>query len=223
MSGKTVRRRGVKRSLLLVLALGFAMGLGSPLFSVAGRGPSAWLRALATRIDRPVGAAALAGRPLQQATPGDPPAVPTPAQDRVWRLSLRAFPDTVGKSAYACTGCDGVFSGSDAAAAASTPLEPLLVAVLDPADDTQVLWTGRLKRANASQADLSALVLLTQAPPYEVRLIDTSPRGYTLCPNSPSSVYLDQVDFDAAVGGAPDTGRNLSQEWYFWSCRIEQR
>lgn len=223
MSGKTVRQRGVTRSLLLVLALGFGMGLGSPLFAGSSRSASGWMAALASRFDRPVGAAALARLPRQQATPGDPPAVPTPVQDRVWRLSLRAFPDTVGKSAYQCTGCDGVFSGSDAAAAASAPLEPLLVAVLDPEDDTRVLWTGRLKRASASQADLSTLVLLTQPPPYELRLIDTSPRGYTLCPNSPSSVYLEQVDFDAAVGGAPDTGRNLSQEWFFWTCRSDQR
>ena len=36
-------------------------------------------------------------------------------------------------------------------AATSQPLEPLLVAVLDPTDDSRVLWTGRLKRSSAGQ------------------------------------------------------------------------
>ena len=106
--------------------------------------------------------------------------------------------------------------------AASQPLEPLLVVILDPDDDARVLWSGRLKRSSAAQLDLVNNAQLTDPPPYEVRLVDTSPHGYTLCPNSTSSLYLQQADFDAAAGGAPDSGRSLSQDWFFWSCQTER-
>lgn len=202
--------RNLRRYVALALVVGAGVGLGRAVYQVDWRA-----------VQRELAAGVVAAAPAQ-ATPGDPPAVPTPEPDRVWRLRLRAFPDTVGKGAYRCTGCDGVFSGADAMAATSQPLEPLLVAVLDPTDDSRVLWTGRLKRSSAGQLDLSNTVVLTDPPPYELRLIDTSPRGYLLCPNAPSSVFLEQADFDAAAGGAPDSGRSLSQDWTFWTCEVDQ-
>ncbi|MBK7780426.1 MAG: hypothetical protein ACH37Z_14840 [Anaerolineae bacterium] len=210
MSDSNSNWRFLRRTAAIALLVGAGAGLGRATHGLQWR-PMA----------RDFAAQVVAAAPAQ-ATPGDPPAVPTPAPDRVWRLRLRAFPDTVGKGAYLCPGCDGVFSGADAMGAASQPLEPLLVVILDPDDDARVLWSGRLKRSSGAQLDLVNNAQLTDPPPYEVRLVDTSPRGYTLCPNSTSGLYLQQADFDAAAGGAPDSGRSLSQDWFFWSCQTER-
>lgn len=211
------RTRRFRRLTAQILALGLGMALGQMNFS--------WRQAA---VDGPEdlhlpasSAVRAASQAPAQATPVDPPAVPTPSGDRVWRLRLRAFPDTVGKGAYRCTGCDGVLSSGDMAASTARALEPLLVVVLNPDDDSEPLWVGRLKRSQAAQVDITTQVLLTQPPPYEVRLIDQSPRGFSLCPNASSSVYLNQADFDAAAGGAPDSGRSYAIEWFFWSCRAE--
>ena len=215
MSDRRTRRLWRLTAQVLALGLGMALGQMNLLWRQGApqSEPGSWPQAsLAVRA---------AQEGPAQATPVDPPAVPTPTGDRVWRLRLRAFPDTVGKGAYRCTGCDGVLSSGDMAASTARSLEPLLVVVLDPEDDQEPLWVGRLKRGHAAQVDISTQVLLTQPPPYEVRLVDQSPRGFSLCPNASSSVFLTQADFDAAAGGAPDSGRSYAIEWFFWSCRTE--
>lgn len=215
MSDRRTRRHWRVTAQVLALGLGMVLGQMNLLWrqGASQSEPGSWPQgSLAVRA---------AQQGPAQATPVDPPAVPTPAGDRVWRLRLRAFPDTVGKGAYRCTGCDGVLSSGDMAASTARGLEPLLVVVLDPEDDREPLWVGRLKRSHAAQVDVSTQVLLTQPPPYEVRLVDQSPRGFSLCPNASSSVFLSQADFDAAAGGAPDSGRSYAIEWFFWSCRAE--
>lgn len=216
MSAKRMRRGWRWAGHLLALGLGLVLGQANLWRQGAAGGEEA--EATPPRLGLAVQAAEQAPA---QPTPGDPPAVPTPSGDRVWRLRLRAFPDTVGKGAYRCTGCDGVLSSGDIASSTARALEPLQVVVLDPADESRPLWVGRLKRSQPGQVDVTAQILLTVPPPYEVRLIDQSPRGFTLCPNASSSVHLSQADFDAAVGGAPDSGRSYALEWFFWSCRAE--
>jgi hypothetical protein len=153
-----------------------------------------------------------------QATPGDPPSIPTLPAERVWRIRLRAFPDTVGKGAYQCPGCDGVFSSGDDMGSAGRPLQPLMVVVHEPGNDENLYWMGRMNRQIASQAEVYTEVLLTLPPPYEVRLVTVDPLGYTLCPNSPEVFFLDQEDFDAVGGSAYGGGRGISQDWFFWRC-----
>lgn len=153
-----------------------------------------------------------------QATPGDPPSIPTLPPERLWRLRLRAFPDTVGKGAYKCPGCDGVFGSGDQMGSAGRPLQPLVVAVHQPGNVENVYWMGKLKRQIPSQAEVYADLYLTMPPPYEVRLVTVDPLGYTLCPNSPAVFFVDQKDFDAIGGGAYGSGRSIAQDWFFWRC-----
>ncbi len=162
--------------------------------------------------DRPIRAAPA------QSTPEDPPNLPTETSER-WRVSLRAFPDTVGRGGYACTGCDGVLSSGDTMGAAGAPLEPLLAAITEPGNAQNVYWIGQLDRQNESQAAVYVEAVLAVPPPYEVRLITTDPLGYVLCPNSPGVFFLTQEDFDEIAGGAGGGGRHQARDWFFWRCR----
>ena len=152
-----------------------------------------------------------------QATPVDP-RVPSPGIEGPWRVSMRAFPDTVGMGGYACPGCDGVFAQSDRMGATGRRLQPLLASISEPGNPNNVYWLGRLDREEASIQEVYLQALVDMPPPYEIRLITMSPLGYRLCPNSPAFALIDQADFDMASGGAPNTGRYISQEWYFWRC-----
>lgn len=57
----------------------------------------------------------------------------TPAQSR-WTIRLTGIPDSAGKGAYACQGCDGYFTGADGFAAAGRPLAAVPVRIYRLAD-----------------------------------------------------------------------------------------
>jgi hypothetical protein len=141
-----------------------------------------------------------------------------PAQD-TWRVSLAAFPDTVGVAGYACSGCDRSFTGADDMAAAANPLQPMAVVIHRLGNRQDVYWHGIIRRDRGADQALTEQVLLTAPPPYQVSLLTTRPLGYTLCPNARADVVLKQSDFDAAGNAAPGTGRGAKVGWYFWSCR----
>ncbi len=141
-----------------------------------------------------------------------------PTQD-TWRISLGAFPDTVGVAGYACSGCDQSFTGADDMAAASNPLQPLEVIVHKLGSRQDVYWHGIIRRDRGANQALTEQVLLSAPPPYQVTLVTVQPLGYVLCPNARADVILKQSDFDGAGNAAPGSGRSAKVGWYFWSCR----
>lgn len=149
--------------------------------------------------------------------PGPSPAPPAGAGcSRPYRLTLHAFPDTVGAAGRRCAGCDRVYSGGDRAAAAWCGLDVSTVRITSGADPSRILWEGDLVPSRLGDARRS--VTLCAPPPWTIELVAPEGGCLTLCPNTPASVQLDQAAVDALSGTRGGRGRWADASWSFWSC-----
>ena len=147
-----------------------------------------------------------------------PTAAPTPiSREILWMVRVWAFVDTVGKGPYKCTGCDGLWSDGDVFEAIHCPLEPLYVVISNADDPTQVYVQLTLRR-DVPRLDISHNFLLSAPPPYELRLVTTNPRCYTVCPNVAVVRRVEQRDFDLVRNSRPGAGRYFEHKWGFWRC-----
>jgi hypothetical protein len=177
------------------------------------------------RTDTPVPASVTpsASDTPRPAPPTPPPSrtptvEPTPRSREIqWLVRIWAFIDTVGKGPYKCTGCDGLWSDGDVFQAISCPLEPLYVVISNGDDPTEIYAQVTLRR-DMPRLDITHNFLLSKPPPYELRLVTTNPRCYTVCPNVDVVRRIEQRDFDLVRNSRPGTGRYFEHKWGFWRC-----
>lgn len=123
----------------------------------------------------------------------------------------------MGKGPYKCTGCDGLWSDGDVFEAIHCPLEPLYVVISNADDPTQIYAQVTLRR-DMPRLDITHNFLLAEPPPYELRLVTTNPRCYTVCPNVAVVRRVEQRDFDLVRNSRPGAGRYFEHKWGFWRC-----
>jgi hypothetical protein len=83
--------------------------------------------------------------------------------------------------------------------------------------DGTVLMSADVAGTGPGGFGVQQYVSLCTPPPYELT-VESQPTGYTLCPNSPSTVHIDQAAFDRESGSAAGRGRRIGHQWFYWQC-----